>query len=115
MKYKLTKYTDVSKKDKFGIHLDVYPSMENCEIVLAETETGHNQEFYNKKSSCNYLVIDGAGSFFLDDEEVPVQRGDFVQVFPNTRIYYKGKMKLVLITTPPWQPEDEVETKPSIW
>jgi len=115
MKYKLTKNADVPKKEKFGIHLGVYPSIGDCEIVLVETETGHNQEFYDKKSSFNYIVLDGAGSFFLDDKEVPVQKGDLVQVFPNTRIYYKGKMKLALIVNPPWQADNEVETKPSIW
>jgi len=115
MKYQLTKNADVFKKEKFGIKIGVYPVIDNWEIVTVETETGHNQEFYNKSSSFNYLILEGSGSFFLDDEEVKVFQGDFISIQPNTRIYYKGKMKLILITTPPWQEENEVETKPTIW
>lgn len=115
MKYQLVKNGDIFKKEKLGINLSVYPVIGNCEIVVVETETGHNQEFYDKASTFNYIILEGSGSFFLDDEEVRVARGDFITIQPNTRLYYKGKMKLVLITTPPWQEGNEVETKPVIW
>ena len=115
MKYQLTKSVNVFRKEKFGINLGVYPVVGDCGLVLVETEIGHNQEFYDKTSTFNYLVLEGAGSFFLDDEEVKVTQGDFISIQPNTRIYYKGKMKLILLTTPPWQAENEVETKPTIW
>ena len=115
MSYKLIQNKDVPKKEKFGISLDVYPNVGDCGFVVVETETGHNQEFYDKESSFSYIVLEGSGSFFLDDEEVPVQQGDFVSISPNTRIYYKGKMRLVLITNPGWKAENEVETKPTIW
>ena len=115
MKYILTKGQDILTKDKFGIHLNVYPNLDESGLVLVSTETGHNQEFYDKKSTFNYIVLEGEGSFFLDDEEVGVNKGDLLQIQPNTRIYYKGAMKLILLTTPPWQAENEVETKSSIW
>ena len=53
--------------------------------------------------------------FFLDDETVEVDKGDILSIEPNTRIYYKGKLKMILITTPAWKPENEVETRHSIW
>jgi mannose-6-phosphate isomerase class I len=115
MKYKLVKNGEIFRKEKFGINLLVYPAMGNCEVVVAETETGHNQEFYQKISVCNYIILEGSGSFFLDGEEVKVSKGDLISIEPNTRIYYKGKMKLILVTTPPWQSENEVETNPKIW
>ena len=115
MSHKLTKSSDVPKKEKFGISLDVYPNIGNCGFVVVETETGHNQEFYDVESTFNYIVLEGSGSFFLDDEEVSVEKGDFISVSPKTRIYYKGKMKLVLITNPGWKAENEVETKSTIW
>ncbi len=115
MKYKLTKSTDIFRKEKCGINLGVYPGIGDCGLVLVETETGHNQEFYHKTSTFNYLVLEGMGSFFLDDEEIEVCQEDFISIQPNTRIYYKGKMKLVLLTTPSWQAENEVETKPTVW
>ena len=115
MKYQIIKNDDIFKKEKFGIKIDVYPAVGNCEIVIVDTDTGHNQEFYDKVSTFNYIILEGSGSFFLDDEEVKVSKGDFVSIQPNTRLYYKGAMKLILVTTPPWQEENEVETKPSIW
>ena len=115
MKYKLTKNTDTEKKGKFGANLDVYPNVNDCVIVLVSTETGHNEEFSNLKSTFVYIVLEGNGSFFLDDVEVEVEKGDMISIEPNTRIYYKGKLKMVLITTPSWKPENEVETKASVW
>lgn len=115
MKYQLTKNADIFKQEKFGIKIGVYPVIDNCEVVVVETEVGHNQEFYHKTSTFHYVILEGSGRFFLDDEEVKVSQGDFISIQPNTRLYYKGKMKLILITTPPWKEEGEVETKPTIW
>lgn len=114
-KYLLRKSEDILKKDKFGINLDLYPNIGDSGVVIINTESGHNQEFYNKKSSFNYIVLEGGGSFFLDDEEVKVGTGDFLQILPGARIYYKGKMKLLLITNPAWKEEDEIETRASVW
>ena len=115
MIYQLTKSADVSKTEKFEMKLDVYPNVNDWGIVLASTETGHNQEFYSTKSTFTYIILEGNGSFFLNDEEIPVSKGDCLTIEPNTRIYYKGKIKLVLITTPAWKAENEIETKASIW
>jgi mannose-6-phosphate isomerase-like protein (cupin superfamily) len=115
MKYKLTKSTEVEKKGKFGADLDVYPNVDDCGIVLVSTETGHNEEFSNLKSIFTYIVLEGGGSFFLDDEEIKVEKGDMISIKPNTRVYYKGNLKMFLITTPAWRQENEVETRNPVW
>jgi len=115
MKHKLIKKGGVDKKGKFGANLDVYPSVNDCGIVLVSTETGHNEEFKNLKSTFTYVILDGNGSFFLDDEEIKVEKGDMISIEPNTRIYYKGQLKMFLITTPAWKQENEVETRAKIW
>lgn len=115
MKYELTKSGDIPSVDKHGIQLDIYPTLGDCGLVLVDTATGHNQEFYDKISTFHYIVLEGKGSFFLDDEEVNVSKGDLISISPNTRIYYKGKMKMILVTNPPWQAENEVETKNPVW
>lgn len=115
MKYKLTKKEEVKKKEKVGISLDVYPDVSDCGLVIITTEKGHNSEFVNKRSTFTYIVIDGEGLFFLDDEEVSVAKGDSISIEPNTRIYYKGKLKLVLITTPAWRQEDETIIRTFNW
>ncbi len=117
MAHKLIKSSEVFHKDlDLGINLDVYPVINNaCEVVLINAETGHNQEFYDITSTFTYIILEGEGTFVLNDEEVKVFKGDFISIEPNTRLYYKGAMRLVLITTPPWQAENEVETKSKVW
>jgi mannose-6-phosphate isomerase-like protein (cupin superfamily) len=115
MKYKLIKSENIPKKEKHGIHLNVYPNVGDSGIVYVDTESGHNQEFYDRESTFTYVILEGEGKFYLNDEDVGVSSGDMLSIDPNTRIYYKGKFKMILITTPAWKPENEVETRPSIW
>ncbi len=100
MSYKLIKKEEIISKEKFGVSLDIYPSIGDCGIVLESTENGHNQEFYNTKSTFTYIILEGNGSFFLNDEEIEVSSGDMISIEPNTRIYFKGKLKMILITNP---------------
>jgi len=115
MKYTLTKSVDVPKFGKFGIDLEIYPKVGDCGVVHVNTEVGHNQEFYDKQSTFTYIILEGNGIFFLDDEEVEVGKGDVLSIPPKTRIYYKGALKMILLTNPAWKPENEVETRHSIW
>lgn len=115
MKYKLTQSSNIPKQEKFGINLDIYPSVNDCGVVLVFTEKGHNQEFYDLQSTFTYIILEGHGTFFLDDEAVEVTKGDSISIYPKTKIYYKGNLKMVLITTPAWKPENEVETRSFIW
>lgn len=115
MSYKLIKKEEITSKEKFGVNMSVYPSIEDCGIVLENTENGHNQEFYNTKSTFTYIILEGNGSFFLNDEEIKVFSGDMISIQPNTRIYFKGKLKMVLISNPKWEAQNEFESKNKIW
>ena len=115
MKYNLTKKSEISVKEKHGITVSVYPNIGNCGFVIIETKSGHNQEFYDKESSFNYIILSGQGCFYINGEEVPVQAGDTLSIESNNRFYYKGAMKLALITNPSWKPENEVEVRAQVW
>ena len=115
MSYKLTKKSEAFHKSKAGIELDAYPNIDNVGVVVGKTEEGHNQEFYHNESTFSYIILDGTAVFYLGDEEVEVTTGDILSIEPNTRIFYKGKIKYVLLTTPPWTEENEVETRAKIW
>lgn len=115
MLYKLTRAADIFKVEKFGIQLEVLPNIGDVGVVVAETETGHNQEFFDKNSTFHYFILEGGGSYFIDDEEVKVTKGDLLSIPPGKRIYYKGNMRVLLVTNPPWRGENEVETKASVW
>lgn len=116
MSYRLERSESIPEMDKYGIHLNVYPDInEQCGVVLVSTEEGHNQEFYDLNSSFTYIILEGSGTYFLDDEEISVSKGDMLYIEPKTRIYYKGTMKMVLITSPAWRAENEVETRAAVW
>ncbi|MGW6681156.1 cupin domain-containing protein [[Kitasatospora] papulosa] len=86
---------------KHGVDLTVYgqvdPSVTVAHVSVSE---GHFQEFYNSASSYIYYVISGCGTFYLNDDAVPVNPGDLVVVPPMTRIYYLGALEMVLTVSP---------------
>lgn len=115
MSYEIIRGADVPSLEKHGIRVRVYPKVEESGVVLVDTEKGHDQEFKHATSTFTYLVLSGHGSFFVDDEEVSISEGDRIAIYPGSRIYYRGGMRLLLMTTPPWTAEGETETRAHIW
>lgn len=105
---------DSISKEKHGIKLNVYSNFEKvpeANTCLVDCEKGHFQEFYDKKSTFIYYIMEGEGTFYLDGEPTKVKATDLIVAKPNTKIYYLGKMKMLLTVTPAWQPENEVHVR----
>lgn len=115
MTYTVTKKQDALAVDKTDVSLHVYPHLRTAGVVHVVCKTGHNQEFYHKTSDFNYFVIEGSGVFYIDEEEIQVEKHDVITIHAGSRIYYKGDMEMLLITTPEWNEVDEVETRSTIW
>lgn len=99
-------------KHKFGIDLKVYnTNNKNVGLVYVDVKEGHFEEFYHKKSTFTYYVLEGRGAFYLNGKKISVKPTDVVIAPPLTKIYYLGKMKLILITTPAWQQKYEVHVR----
>lgn len=108
MKYKKTSFETTTKFNKHGVDFIGYgPINENMSMVMATVEKGHFEEFVHEKSTFTYIILEGKGTFYLDDEAVVVQAGDVLSVNPGTRIYYKGNLKQILICTPAYDPNYE--------
>ena len=62
---------------------------------------------YHKKLTEIYLVLEGSGRMELDDEKIFV--GPFTAIFikPGCRHRAAGKMKIVNVCIPPFDPKDE--------
>jgi mannose-6-phosphate isomerase-like protein (cupin superfamily) len=100
----------VSKiKKKVGINLSVYnvPKITNANIVHITVAKGHSEEFYHERSTFIYYIIKGKGKFYLNSKENKVKLRDLLVIPPKTRIYYQGRMELLLITIPPWEAKYE--------
>lgn len=70
-------------------------------------EKGHFQEFYGVKSTFNYYIVKGNGTFVLNDKPVEVEATDLVVIPSNTRLHYFGTMEMVLTNSPAWEEKNE--------
>ena len=104
------KKQDAVEFEKQGVTMRVYNGKEYCEqaaVVYQETTSGHAEEFYHSKSNFIFYIIEGSGTWYIEDEPYDVAAGDVIIVPPNKRFYYKGKLKQICITSPAWEPEYE--------
>jgi quercetin dioxygenase-like cupin family protein len=103
---------EAESKHKYGIDLKVYKiNNKKIGLVYINVKAGHFEEFYNKKSTLTYYVLEGKGEFYLNGQATKVKATDVITISPRTKIYYLGKMKLILITTPAWEYKHEVHVR----
>jgi mannose-6-phosphate isomerase-like protein (cupin superfamily) len=97
--------------DKVGIRgkkFSVEQLSPNVEFALIETETGHATSIIEKESMFAYYVVSGSGYFEIEGQQEVCAPGDLVVIPAGKAFTYKGKMKLLLITNPPWRAEQEI-------
>jgi mannose-6-phosphate isomerase-like protein (cupin superfamily) len=96
-----------SKKPKFSQKgLDGYnftlSSVNNIEMHMVDIKTGHNTYIISKKCTHIYYIVEGSGTFDIDGKMIKVSTGNLIEVPPNVKYTYSGKMKALLIMDPPW-------------
>lgn len=94
-----------------GFRLEL--SNPNLEIYEVDIEKGHDNFIVSQKITHIYYVIDGSGSFCLNGKKFRVKIGNIIEVPPEVEYTYSGRMKLLLILTPPWFKGNEIITKPN--
>lgn len=72
-------------------------------VDISETAKTH----YHKKLTEIYLVLEGSGHMELDGELVPVRPHSTIFIPPGVRHRAVGKMKIVNIPIPAFDPDDE--------
>lgn len=65
------------------------------------------REHYHKNMSEIYFVLDGEGEIVLDGENYPVKPGSTVLINAGTRHKARGKLRVIVVVIPPFDPEDE--------
>jgi len=109
-KMKFMKY-NARKFSWKGINGWAYSSKEDfskmsCAYIVV---TGRHGKIKNTKSDRLYFVIEGGGQFIIKDEPEKVREGDVVIIPKNTPFDYIGKMKLLLVDSPAFDPEADVK------
>ncbi|MCG8585533.1 MAG: cupin domain-containing protein [Pirellulales bacterium] len=80
----------------------------------AQTATQHvvdiqqdSKTHYHKKLTEIYYVLEGTGEIELDGEQFPIQAGDSVLIKPGCRHRAIGKLKVLNVSIPAFDPADE--------
>ena len=78
-------------------------------IDIEDVYKGHEKYCKSLVSTFIYYVLSGSGTFKIDNEKYEVVEGDVIEIPKNTEFVFAGKMKLLLIMTPAFDPKNEVE------
>jgi mannose-6-phosphate isomerase-like protein (cupin superfamily) len=96
--------------DKVGIQGKIFSSQELSDkagFVLIDTEAGHETTIIEHESDFIYYILEGSGFFEINNEKEECTTGDLVVIPAGIKFTYKGKLKMLLVNTPPWREEQE--------
>lgn len=91
------------KGKKFSV-VDITQKTGVCQI---ETEKGHETTIIEHKCDFIYYILEGEGYFEIDDQKENCTKGDLVVIPAGSKFRYIGKLRMLLITTPAFFPEQE--------
>ena len=84
---------------------------ENMSLSMEDCFKGHDYYHTNVYSTKTYYIIDGSGTFKINEEIIEVEKGDVIEIPPKTEFVFAGKMKLLLIMVPGYRPQDGINGK----
>jgi len=85
---------------------------DGIQISVENVTRGHDRYATELKTTTIYYVVNGEGTFRVDDE-FTVAVGDLVEILPGTEFVFAGKMQLILIHLPGFKKEFNVVGRPN--
>ena len=73
------------------------------QVDIAEDARTH----YHKNLTEIYIILEGEGHLELDGELIPVKPMTVVMIQPGCRHRAVGKLRIINVTIPPFDPQDE--------
>lgn len=102
MKYKVIKSSQV-KEDDFGFikvkQLLNQEDVPNMSLAVVKID-GINKKIINHSSDALYYVLEGNGTFNVNDEEMNLEKGDLIFIPKGSAYFDKGKMTLLSFNNP---------------
>lgn len=88
------------------------PEDANFDSVISEVDGYHpegdrEKKIFNERSQKAYYVLSGKGRIHVGEEVHEVSEGEFVYVPEKTGHALEGDFKALIVTSPPFDPEDE--------
>jgi len=72
---------------------------------------GHDKYNINKESTHIYHILEGSGQFCINNNKIDVNKDDVIEIPPNSEFVFAGNMKLMLIMSPDFKPENSIDTR----
>lgn len=76
------------------------------DVVIGSLDGPHGK-YINNTSDKAYFILEGQGTVYIDSLSAPVEKYDFIYIPPNTQHGIKGNLKFIIITSPPFNPNNE--------
>lgn len=91
---------------------DLFDAPEDAEYdaVLTEVDGYHpegGKKILNHRSDKSYYILEGEGKISVGEKTHSVTEGDFIYVPSEEKHSLEGKFRALIITGPPFDPEDE--------
>ncbi len=97
--------------EKVGIKGKIFQSQDlsgKVEFTIIETETGHQTKIIQKECVFAYYILEGTGEFEIGGKVEKCQKGDLAVIPAGESFTYSGRMKMFLVCSPWWRPEQEI-------
>ncbi len=91
----------------YNFNLDI----KDISISLEEVFKGHDKYHTNVHSTKIYYCLEGNGIFCIAGEKINIEKGEMIEIAPNTEFVFAGKMKLLLIMSPAFRMQDGIDGK----
>lgn len=96
--------------EKVGIRGKIFPSLElteSTQVCVIETKSVHETTIVERECDFIYYILEGGGYFLVDGKREDCEKGDLVVVPAGREFSYKGRLRMLLVITPPWFEEQE--------
>lgn len=103
---KAPKVPSFSKDGMDGYSFEI--ENKNISIDIEDVYKGHDRYCTNTQSTHIYYVLEGSGKFKINNKLFDVKQDDLIEIPKNTEFVFSGKMKLLLIMTPPFCIENNI-------
>ena len=91
-----------------GLSKRAFVSEENHTATMHIVEISKDaRTHYHQKLTEIYLVLEGTGAVELDGEQIAVKPMTAILIKPGCRHRAVGKMRIITVSIPPFDPEDE--------
>jgi mannose-6-phosphate isomerase-like protein (cupin superfamily) len=96
--------------DKAGVKGKIFPTetlTKTTQYFLVETQSGHETKIIEHNCDFIYYILQGSGNFIISGVKESCSVGDLVVIPAGTPFIYKGTLKMIASSTPPWREEQE--------